>query len=458
MTPIFKAAAEYVLRLQKASNNPIHAFYFIFHLSDYDIATQTLAPLLPILTQPTQLLCFNPLQAPLDLHQIILHHLQPHQQLIQDTTRKIIKILAKLDDRTVFCAGKFRDTMSLQYLPFSAVTIFNIVIRDGILKRADMEFEEQVKREKKRDRVCHLLDRSIVDAIRPSMMSPVEGAPDILVSPGVPFQPIQINWSAPPTQQPWIQPIQQAQQPFAQPMDKKKLLFEQKLREFRATSGASRTTDHETPSDSTLTNRPQSQWMQLLQLVSSNFSDHEQPRIEYDECIRVEETSSLSLLFQHSTSPSSQLYRARIQVIGDVISGGRFLETREEALEDAARLANDFIQAYIDASNKTDTSTESQSAAEIFDETSKSTSTQLLHEYCQKTTSIQPQFEYDRNPATARPSFFCTLRIADREFKSSKSHSRKNDARSEASLACVLHLAHVLETRGLRYANEDFHP
>lgn len=137
---------------------------------------QTLEPVMrerPFLPLLASLHC-----APVDLHQRTLARLSntPLQAVFEKTVRQVARILSKVPDGTVFCAGRFRAEMTLEYLPFSALLLFNLFVREGVLKRADAAFV--AKHRKGKTNALHLLDRKLVDALVAAIKSAaVVGAP-----------------------------------------------------------------------------------------------------------------------------------------------------------------------------------------------------------------------------------------------------------------------------------------
>ena len=126
---------------------------------------------------------FQPLlpsyQPSIDFHQLFLARFTqtPHRFQFEKTVRQLIKVMATIPDRTVFRPGKFRVELTLEYLPFSALLIFNLLVREGVLQRADPDFCYVHPRGK--TNVLYLLHRALVDVLV-ATMSPLESQAPLL--------------------------------------------------------------------------------------------------------------------------------------------------------------------------------------------------------------------------------------------------------------------------------------
>jgi hypothetical protein len=100
-----------------------------------------------------------------DLYQHWMLHVQLSpdlQQLFEKTVIQVLKVFSTIPDRTVFCAGTFIKELTLHYLPFNAILLFDHFVRHHALVRAEPDF---VKQHRRGDRhILHCLNRAAVDA------------------------------------------------------------------------------------------------------------------------------------------------------------------------------------------------------------------------------------------------------------------------------------------------------
>lgn len=389
-------ASSFCSSLTSPSEKPyLHdtVFYLITHLNDYASVATHLQPKIPKFNaaRPFQLYMEVPSASPLELHQLILGYHAPYSGLIDSTMLKIIQILGNLDDKTVFCAGKFCSTMNLNYLPFGSLLLFNMLIRSSVLVRASEDFEKMVFQKSQKQRICHVLNRQAVDsALKQSHVKEI-------VNPVLSFPTFLPEYSQGPLSLANSISLQKSHSHDSRPLKRsrsssdpsesieyqkqlqkkiKRESFEKKLKEFMRKNQAILEKEACALSDSALTKTPtfrtdlvtdkimpspdviiaKSYVSRLCEFISLHFPDETTPVYSYIEQEVTDDADLLSNLIssnkksdQSLSSKNAVQYRGRVSVVGQIIESSRAFNRKKDAEEDVARLACDYMQAYWNA-------------------------------------------------------------------------------------------------------------